>query len=224
MKIEYRSFIENKTMLPKPEVMVDEKLNLIAVSNAWGNNSNINNIFTDAVLDYYGSASLDSDATRPFPRIPTLSKDANNLRIAIILASQKIYAEFNDKEYNCGIETFVMAMAKQELIWFSTKGFCLILYKQDKVFPLQSNIPLLVQSNNKDKAAILPLELVGINRNEYIIPNSIKSTAMDKLVLLLKNNFEPKLMTLSASEISLDGVSGMLSSDAEHPFWLGIIQ
>lgn len=224
MKVEYRSFIGNKTKLPKPEVLVDEKLNLIVVSNAWGNDSNANNLFTNSVLDYYSSASLDSGATKPFPRIPTLSKSANNLRMAIILASQKIYSEFNSKEYNCGIETFVMAVADQELTWFATKGFCVTLYKQDNVFPLQSSVPLLIQSNNQDKTAILPLELIGINVNEYIIPNSIKSTVIDKLVLLLRNKFEPELIKLTSNEIDLDNVSSMLSSDAEHPFWLGIIQ
>ncbi len=223
MKIEYRSFIGNKVKLPKPTVFLDEKLNLIIVSNVWGDNG-ASEAFINSVVDYYGGACADSGATSPFPRIPTLSTEANNIRMSIILASQRIYSEFNENEYSCGVETFVMARSKNELIWFSTKGFCLILYKDDRSFPLQTCVPLSVQSQNKDKTVPLPLELVGLNANEYVIPGSIKGISNDKLILLLGNYFDPQLMDLDLSKVTLDNASKILSSDGENPFWLGVVE
>lgn len=222
MKIDYRSYIGNKVKLPKPKVFLDEKLNFIIASNVWGNNR-ASNVFINAAVEYYGGACADSGATSPFPRIPTLSTEANNLRMSIILASQKIYSEFNETEYKSGVEVFVMAKSKNELIWFSTKGFCLIFYKDNRSFPLQTCVPLSIQSKNKDHTVPLPLDLIGLNITEYIIPNSIRGVSNDKLVLLLGNNFDSKLLGLKPTEITLKNISKILSSDGINPFWLGVI-
>ena len=222
MKIEYRSFIGNKVKLPKPKVFIDEKLNFLIVSTVWGN-SRASDVFINAAVDYYGGACADSGVTSPFPKIPTLSHEANNLRMSIILASQKIYSEFNENEYSCGVEAFVMAKSKNELIWFSTKGFSVILYNKEGVFTLQSCVPMSIQANNKDKTVPLPLELIGLNSIEYIIPNSIRGLSDDKLVIMLRNYLDPKVLTLDQSDVALNSLSNILSNDGEDPFWLGVI-
>ena len=224
MKIDYRSFIGNKAKLPKPKVVTDDKLKLTAVCTSWGDQANANDFFINTVIDYYGSASADEGATKPYPNIPTLSNNENNLRVAVILAAQKIYSEFNTEEYMCGVESFVMISSKQELIWFATKGFNTVVFNNHGVFPMQLNIPLSVQLNNKAKSTPLPLELLGINQSEHILPNSIKKTSSDKFVLILRNHFNPKLMNFKSSEVSIKTISKILSQDIDEPYWLGVIE
>ena len=104
MKFEQRSFSAN-IFRPRPEVREESADQLLLIATPWGPREPAT-LALDTMADYLLAAGRDPDATTPFPHIEGLSENANNLRIAVLLAHDSLLNKTNKEELLCGVEVF----------------------------------------------------------------------------------------------------------------------
>ena len=222
MILESRSFIGDNFKRPTPQVFLDELVSFCLIITPWGNRSAIKT-FQQMITDYYLSANKDLDITSPYPLLPYLSKPANDLRIAVMLAVDWLCHQSNKDEYRCGVELFLATKIEQELLWikygnpsvfFCKSGYGVIPIAHDISIPLQMSI---------DQTAPLPTHLLGFHPNVDISVQGMKFQNGDKLILISKQNFEPQILQLTTDQWTLDNISKVLSKDSKDPFWAGLI-
>ena len=222
MILDSQSFIGDAFTRPTPEVFLDELASFCLIITPWGDRSAIKT-FQQMITDYYLSANKDLDITSPYPLLPYLSKPANDLRIAVILAVEWLCHQLNKDEYRCGIELFVAAQVEQELLWIKYGNPSVFFCKPDYgVIPVAHDISIPVQMS-EDKAAPLPTHLLGFHPNLDVSVQGIKFQSSDKLILISKQNFEPQILQLKPDQWTLDHISKVLSKDSKDPFWVGLI-
>lgn len=222
MILESQSFTGDIFIRPTPEVFIDETSCLCLIMTPWGNRSVIK-IFQQMITDYYLSASKDLDITSPYPLLPHLSKPANDLRTAVMLAVEWLYNQYNKEEYQCGVEIFAAAQVGDELLWvkygspdfiFGKSGYGLIPIANDISIPLQMATL---------QAAPLPTNLLGFYANVDIPVQGIKVQNGDKLILISKQSFKPQILQLASDQWTLNDISKILSQDSKDPFWAGVV-
>ncbi len=222
MILESRSFIGDNFTRPTPEVFVDELASFCLIVTPWGNRSAMKT-FQRMITDYYLSASKDLDITSPYPLLPYLSKPANDLRIAVMLAVEWLCHQFNKDEYQCGIELFVATQVEHELLWIKYGSPSLFFCKAGyNVIPIAHDISIPIQMS-VTQTAPLPTHLLGFYPNSDISVQGIKFQSSDKLILVSKQNFEPQILQLTFDQWTLDNISKVLSKDSKDPFWAGLI-
>ena len=222
MILESRSFIGDTFKRPTPQVFLDELASFCLIITPWGNQSSIKD-FQQKITDYYLSANKDLDITSPYPLLPYLSKPANDLRIAVILAVEWLCHQLNKDEYQCGVELFVAAQVEQELLWIKYGNPSLFFCKSScGVIPIAHNISIPIQMS-AGQTAPLPTHLLGFHPHVDISVQGIKVQSGDKLILISKQNFEPQILQLTSDQWTLDNISKVLSKDSKDPFWAGLI-
>ena len=222
MILESRSFIGDTSTRPTPEVFLDELASFCLIVTPWGNRSAMKT-FQHMITDYYLSASKDLDITSPYPLLPYLSKPANDLRIAIMLAVEWLCHQLNRDEYRCGIELFVATKVEHELLWIKYGSPSLFFCKPGHgVIPIAHDISIPTQMLISQTAP-LPTHLLGFHPNVDISVQGMKFQNGDKLILISKQNFEPQILQLTSDQWTLGDISHVLSKDSKDPFWAGLI-
>ena len=222
MILESRSFIGDTFTRPTPEVFLDEEASFCLIITPWGTRSTMKT-FQQMITEYYLSASKDLDITSPYPLLPYLSKPANDLRTAVMLAVEWLYNQLNRNEYQCGVEVFAATQVESELLWIKYGSPSVFFCKPDhKLIPIANDISISTQMS-VDQVAPLPTNLLGFYPNIDIPVQGMKFQSGDKLILISKQNFESQILQLTSHQWTLDDISRVLSQDSKDPFWAGLI-
>ena len=214
-----------KTFRPRPEIHLDSQSGLLIVATPWGSRAPAR-IAIERMVDYLSLAMEDREATSPFPRLSCLSTQANNLRIATLLANEAIYREENKSEYRAGVELFACILEDDELVFLQAGNPQVLLARGDRtLMPLGSQIDLAFDlSEDSDPLPALPAHLLGLDSTVNFNINSFRARPGDRLVLLSHSHLPTSLFTYPSGEATLPSMTSRLAK--EHPdlaFWLGFL-
>ncbi len=149
---------------------------LILVLRSWGS-SEYNQKFIDEVKHYLSSTQADLEVTTPFDYQENLSGLANRTRVSLLLAHDLFYKSENKNEYLVGFEATVLFKSKNELAWSSVGRFAI-----NKV--IDNTLCTLVENGSDlDSEVLLPVQLIGVEREIDISSGSMVINADDKIVI-----------------------------------------
>ena len=224
LRFEERPYAGN-TFRPRPEILLDEQARLLIVATPWGPRAAARKTI-ERMTDYLALAREDSEATSPFERLSCLSPQANNLRIATLLANEALYREDNRAEYRAGVELFAAVIDDNEIVWVQAGNPQILLGRAGRsLLPLGSQIDLSFDLSSSDELLPpLPSQLLGLDSSLNLCLNTFRAQEGDRLVLLSHSHLPDSLFTLKSADISLESISRTLAN--LHPdlaFWLGIL-
>lgn len=154
--------------------LLDNKL--ILILRAWGASEH-NQKFIDEVVHYLSSTQADIEVTTPFEYQENLSSLANRTRVALLLAHDYFYRNENKNEYLVGFEATVLFGSKNEIAWSSVGRFELGKIVGGTVRTYVNN------GTDLDSEALLPVQLIGIEREIDIASGSLTLNPEDKIVV-----------------------------------------
>lgn len=215
-----------KTFRPRPEIHVDEAAQLLIVATPWGARGAAKKVI-ERMTDYLSLARGDDEATSPFERLSCLSNQANNLRIATLLANEAVYREDNTQEYRSGVEVFAALLDENEIVWVQAGGPHILLGRPGRtLLPIGSNIDLAYDMSETDGELLAPLpsQLLGLDSSLNLNINSFRSHPGDRVVLLSYSHLPETLFSLQDNERTLESLSKRLATaQPDMAFWLGIL-
>jgi hypothetical protein len=224
LKFEERPY-SGKTFRPRPEIFIDPQSHLVVVATPWGPREAARKVI-DRIGDYLSLAREDREATSPIERLSCLSTQANNLRIAALLANEALYRDDNRSEYRSGVELFAAMLEENEFVWVQAGNPQILLGRRGRnLLPLGSQVDLSFDlSTGSEILPALPGHLLGLDNTLNLSINSFRARAGDRVVLLSHSYPAHSVYTMKDSEASLDSISRSLA--LAHPdlaFWLGIL-
>ena len=224
LKFEERPY-SGKTFRPRPEIHLDAQEKLIIVATPWGSRAAARKVI-DRMTDYLSLAREDDEATSPFERLTCLSSQANNLRIAALLANEALYREDNRNEYSAGVELFAAHIGQFELDFIQAGNPQILLSRKGrKLIPVGSQIDLSYDLSGPDEILpALPSQLLGLDSNLNLNINGFRARAGDRIVLLSHSQVPDVVFSMNEYETNVDSLSRNLAK--VHPdlaFWLGIL-
>jgi hypothetical protein len=211
---------------PRPEIHLDTQSNLLIVATPWGNRSSAKKVI-DRMVDYLVLAREDREATSPFERLSCLSTDANNLRIATLLANEALYREDNKQEYHSGVEIFAAMLEDDEFVYLQAGCPQILLGRKGRtLLPLGSQVDLAFDlSIGNEILPPLPAQMLGLDSSVYMTINSFRARPDDKVILLSHSHLPETIFTMTGEEANLDHVSRTLAQKyPDLAFWLGIVK
>jgi len=214
-----------KTFRPTPEIHMDDRSKLLIVATPWGARSSAKKVI-ERMTDYLSLASEDNEATSPFERLSCLSGQANNLRIATLLANEALYREDNTQEYRSGVELFAAMVDENEIVWVQAGNPHILLGRTGRtLLPVGSNVDLSFDlSEGKDLLPPLPSQLLGLDMSINLNINSFRARVGDRVVLLSYSHIPETVFALKKDDISLDSMAKLLATyKPDLAFWLGIL-
>lgn len=149
---------------------------LILILRPWGS-SEYNQKFVDEVTHYISSTQADLEVTTPFDYHEGLTSLANRTRVALLLAHDLFCKNDNKNDYSVGFEATILFRAKNELAWSSVGRFSL-----HKVTGNSVN-RILHSGTDLDVETLLPVQLIGVERDMDMMSGSILLTEDSKLVV-----------------------------------------
>ena len=233
LKFEERPYAGN-SFRPQPEILLDPQAQLLIVATPWGARSAATKVI-GRMTDYLSLARTDNEATSPFERLSCLSTQANNLRVAALLANEILYREDNQNEYNSGVELFAAIVDDNELVWLQAGNPQILLSRKGRsLLPLGSQIDLAYDlSEGTELLPALPAQLLGLDLSLNLNINSFRARPGDQLVLLSHSLLPDFLFSqeLKSSQkiaenapLSLEPLSRSLARACPNlAFWLGIL-
>lgn len=224
LKFEERPY-SGKTFRPRPEIHLDPQTNTLIVATPWGTRSAARKVI-DRMTDYLSLARDDKEATSPLQRLSCLSDQANNLRVAALLANEVLYREDNKTEYKSGVELFAASLNDDELVWLQAGNPQILLGRNGRtLLPLGSQIDLAFDmSEGSNLLPPLPSQLLGLDSTLNLNINSFRARPGDRVVLLSHSHLPENLFHLRGNDATLDGMTKTLATS--HPdlaFWLGVL-
>ncbi|MDZ4660082.1 MAG: hypothetical protein SGJ18_00550 [Pseudomonadota bacterium] len=224
MKFQERSY-SGKIFRPRPEIYFSDENRLLIVATPWGPRSAAKKV-SQIILDYFSAAAQDMEATSPFEKLSCLSPIANNLRIATLLANDKIFREENKTEYTSGVELFAASIEKNDVVWLQVGHPNVLLARTGKgVIPLGSHVDLALDIAAGSKILPpLPSQLIGLDMSCNLTIGSFRPQINDKLILVSRSAMSDRIYLLSDKEWNLTSVSQSLAQN--HPelaYWLGVL-
>jgi hypothetical protein len=233
-----------KTFRPRPEIFLDSQAGILIIATPWGPRSAARKVI-DRMQEYLLLSRDDREVTSPFQRLTCLSTQANNLRIAAMLANEMLYREDNKLEYRSGVELFAAIMDDEEFVWLQAGTPQVFLGRRNQsLLPLglqvdlsfdfsndnsvdqPSEIALDAMLENKsttDLLPVLPSHLLGLDLSINLSLNSFRSRHGDRLYLLSHSQPPEAVFTMKNPEI--DFMCGELArSQPDLGFWLGVAQ
>ena len=154
--------------------LLDNKL--ILILRTWGSSEH-NQKFVDEVVHYLSSTQADIEVTTPFDYQENLSSLANRTRVALLLAHDYFYRSENKNEYLIGFEATVLFKSKNEIAWSSVGRFEIGKIIGTTLRPYVSN------GSDLDSEVLLPVQLIGIEREIDINSGSLALNSEEKLVV-----------------------------------------
>ena len=223
LKFEERPYAGN-SFRPQPEILLDPQAQLLIVATPWGARSAATKAI-GRMTEYLALARTDREATSPFERLSCLSTQANNLRVAALLANEILYREDNQNEYNSGVELFAAIIDDNELVWLQAGNPQILLNRRGRtLLPLGSQIDLAYDlSEGSELLPALPAQLLGLDLSLNLNINSFRARPGDQLVLLSHSQM-PNFLFSQSGVLSLEPLSRSLAKACPNlAFWLGIL-
>lgn len=175
---------------------------LILILRSWGS-SDYNQKFVDEVTHYISSTQADLEVTTPFDYHEGLTPLANRARVSLLLAHDLFYKNDNKSDYSVGFEAMVLFSAKNEVAWSSVGRFALHKVNGSSV----SHI--LQTGTDLDNETLLPVQLLGVERDMDLMSGSVAMTEGSKLVVSSTYNcdvvIDPEQNSESAVSVSGNG-------------------
>lgn len=215
-----------KMFRPRPEIHVDSEAKFILVVTPWGPRSSAKKVI-DRMKEYLLFAREDREATSPFPRLSCLSTQANNLRIAALLANDSLYREENTDEFRSGTEIFAGVLEDNEFVWLQIGNPQILLSRSGRaLLPLGSQIDhSFDMSNDSSLLPPLPSQLLGLDSSVNFNINSFRFHPGDRLLLLSHSQLPEQVFQNQASQLNLEHLSRTLAmSSPQLAFWLGLLE
>lgn len=184
---------------------------LILILRAWGS-SEYNQIFTDEITHYLSSTQADLDVTTPFKYQENLSALANRTRVSLLLAHDLFYKSENKNEYSVGFEAAVLFKSKNQLAWSSVGRFAI-----DKVRD-NSLGTLMKCGSDLDSEVLLPVQLIGVEREIDINSGSMNINESDKIVI--SSTFKCDIQVNDSTQ-SIESLIDIKNTDGVY--WYSII-
>lgn len=178
--------------------LLDNQMTLAV--RAWGSQE-FNQKLIDEVSYYLSSAQADLDVTSPFDFRENLSSLANKTRISLLLAQDFFFKSQNKTEFTVGFEVAVFFRHRNELAWSSVGRFSL---KRIKDLYLQT---LFDVGTDRDEDTLLPVELLGAEKEVEIVSGSLLLTPQTQLLLSSVYGGELVFESASSKQMSLQPVN-----------------
>lgn len=221
MKILERSY-GGKLFIPRPILHEDSTRNLLLILTPWGNPQGSKKAM-EKMVEFLETSTQDEDITSPFDRLESLSKTANNLRIATLIANDYLYKDFNKEEYLGGCE-IACVQAKNSEVCVVTVGSVTpyILQNNSLPSPLMYQVSLAQDFEKNRNLPPLPSHMLGVNNNLNINIQSFRKQPQSELLLVNRVSIPVELYTQWPKPFELDEIAlSLAKSNAEMPFWLG---
>ncbi len=182
----------DKFKFPATQVysLLDDQLHIFLRS--W-NGNDANQKVIDEINHFLSAANADLEVTTPFEFIENLSSMANKVRISILLANDVIYKTENKEKYLQGFELAIVFKSQQEIVWSTVGRFEIRATKNQK------NISVSHGGQFLDDQILLPVSLLGIDREPHVLTGSISVKNLDSLQI--HSDFDEKATSWSV-EIS----------------------
>lgn len=214
-----------RSFRPRPEIHLDPVTKLVIIATPWGPRASARKVI-DRMTDYLSLAREDDEATSPFERLTCLSTQANNLRIAAMLANDALYRDDNRDEYRSGVELFAAQLSDNEIDWIQCGNPQILLGRSGRsVTPVGSQLDLSSDlSGPGGLLPALPSQLLGLDPSLNLNVNSFRARAGDRLILLSHSQPPDSVYSLKENAVTIDTLSRDLAKP--HPdlaFWLGIL-
>lgn len=223
MKITERSY-GGSLFIPRPIIHEDQNRNLIICINAWGNVEGSKKALSK-ITEFLEIASQDEDVTSPFDRIESLSKQANNLRIAFLIANDFLFRDFNAEEYLSGFEAFCLQNQGSEVTLLSIGSYVpYIIKKNTPPIPLMHQVSLSQDFETNKALPPIPGQMAGTSNSLNLNIQSFRKQPESDLLIINRTDV-PQNMYLNWSENqSLDQIClSLAQSDENKPFWISKI-
>lgn len=223
IKLVERSY-GGKKFRPSTIVDFEPSSNLLICVTPWGRQEIASKV-TESMKAFIATAKEDTEMTVPYAQKDNLQQMGNILRMATIMASEKIYSEFNDQEYTSGFEIFAAIQDGPQWNYISCGQPSLILHRKDLgIVPLTQSIDLNVVNSKSCLLDPLPNQLLGLGQHPPIQYGNIRLLEGDQLALISRTYIPTDFYKLETASFHLDGISRSLANNSENvPFWLGLL-
>ena len=187
---------QQKLKMPLTQVyhLLDGQMALVV--RAWGSQEH-NQKLIDEVSHYMSSAQADLDVTSPFDFKENLSSLANKTRIALLLAQDFFYKTQNKNDFTVGFEIAVLFQLKNELAWSSVGRFSLKKIQNSYMQTLFDN------GTDRDAETLLPVELLGVEKEVEMTSGSLLLSAQTQLLLTSVYGGDLAFESLTSQQTSL---------------------
>lgn len=166
--------LNGKFKLPPTNVysLLDD--HLLIFLRSW-NGADANQKVIDEINHFLSAANADLEVTTPFEFVENLSSLANKVRISILLANDVVFKTENKEQFQQGYEIAVIFKNNNELAWSTVGRFELSAQKQASFFSISHGGQFL------DDQVLLPVALLGIDREPKVLSGSIGVKNLEKL-------------------------------------------
>ena len=222
MNLNHRCF-PGSSFRPSPAVQCLR--NQVLVITPWNTDVETAQKVMQFFENIYKPLSSDSDSTRPFQQMHSLSPDENNIRTALRQLNEYIFNQYNQEELTLGFEFFLALKTTSEIIFAQVGHPQIYLSRQE--LSLQPIGPSLTFSTSYSQSshslAPLPKTVLGLFPDTTIWIHSLKIHPKDQFILLSRNFIPGNFFT--DKQKSLDSLSQILAQDNDsEPFWIGQLQ
>ena len=223
IKIEDRSF-GGKTFRPQTKVDFEDSNKLLICTTTWGRDD-ISEKVSEFIKNYINIADDDTEMTMPFARKENLQVKGNTLRMAVIMASEKINADYNKEELQAGFEIFAAIQEGPQWTYVSCGQPSVILIRDEMgIIPLSQSVDLNILTQNSHIEDPLPTAVLGIGQQPPIQYGNLRLRKQDRIALISRSYIPSPFYQLSPAEVSLSSLSDILARDNENiPFWAALL-
>ncbi len=219
MRLTERSF-NTKLMRPKPMIYQDEGGDFILIMTPWGSAEDCQKVM-DYVVQFLLTAKQDAELTTPFQNILNLSDEANDLRVATLMANDYVFRNTNQGGYNLIVETLFLSQHQNHVAWCQMGCPHLIVKKNQG---LAQPISLFPEFNSDLLNFPLPQQFVGSEPTIAPRCGDLYLDKQDEIILLSSSVVPQELWNLDSSNGLEDWTQQMVQKDGSQPFWLGRLE
>lgn len=223
IKILERSY-GGKRFRPETQVFQDQSTDLLMCITPWGPSEVAEKVAT-SIQSFVTMAGEDKEMTVPYARKENLHAMGNTLRMAVIMASEKIYSQYNKDEYTAGFEIFAAIKEGPQWIYVSCGQPSVVLYRQEMgPLPINQSIDLNILTTQDMIHDPLPNQLLGLGQHPPINFGNLHLRPTDRIALISRTFLPSDLFKLTAEDFTQNEISSVLADNDDNvPFWLGFI-
>ena len=213
-----------KKFRPQPKCYFEKSNNLLLCITAWGKESIADEI-VESIKNFLSLANEDTEITVPYAKKQNLNQKGNVLRMAIIMASERIYKDYNQEEYTAGFEIFAAIQEGPQWTYVSCGQPSFVLYRKGLgALPINHNLDLNLLVPKSTVVDPLPNQLLGLGQHPPIQYGNLRLKASDKLLLVSRIYLPNQFFALEESDFHIDAITQTLASESvDIPFWIGFI-